>query len=42
MDDLTAHDGSIPFSGNDWFGPLEEAVRCKVRGYIETIVEQGL
>ena len=31
-----------PFSGEDWFDPLEEAVRCQVRGFIEALVEAEL
>lgn len=31
-----------PFSGDDWFDPLEEAVQFHVRGFIESIVEEEL
>ncbi len=31
-----------PFSGDDWFDPLEEAVRQRVRGFIEATVEAEL
>ena len=31
---------SVPFSGEDWFDPLEEAVRFHVRGFIEGVVEE--
>ena len=29
----------VPFSGEDWFDPLEEAVRFPVRAFIETLVD---
>ncbi len=42
MGDVTTRETLIPFSGDDWFDPLEEAVRCQVRGFIETMVDQEL
>ncbi len=40
MEHLTASTSAIPFSGADWFDPLEEAVRFQVRAFIETLVEE--
>src|SRR3954449_841170 len=31
-----------PFSGGDWFDPLEEAVRRRVRAFIEELLEEEL
>lgn len=31
-----------PFAGNDWFDPLEQAVRDQVRGFIEQLLEEEL
>jgi putative transposase len=31
-----------PFAGNDWFDPLEDAVRGQVRGFIEALLEEEL
>jgi transposase-like protein len=31
-----------PFAGNDWFDPLEEAVRGQVRSFIERLLEEEL
>jgi putative transposase len=31
-----------PFAGSEWFDPLEEAVRCQVRSFIEALVEEEL
>ncbi len=42
MENYTAQDAVVPFSGEDWFDPLEEAVRLSVRGFIEAMVEQEL
>lgn len=42
MDHRTALSSAPPFSGEDWFDPLEEAVRFHVRGFIEGIVEEEL
>ena len=33
---------TMVFEGEDWFDPLEEAVRGKVRAFIETILEEEL
>ena len=40
MEHLTASTSPIPFSGADWFDPLEDAVRLRVRGFIEALVEE--
>ena len=40
MEHLTASSSPIPFSGKDWFDPLEEAVRFQVRAFIEALVEE--
>ena len=29
-----------PFSGSEWFDPLEEAVRGQVRSFIELLLEE--
>ncbi len=42
MDQVTASTSPDPFSGEDWFDPLEEAVRFQVRGFIEALVEEEL
>ena len=31
-----------PFAGGDWFDPLEEAVRRRVRAFIEELLEEEL
>ena len=33
---------SSPFSGREWFDPLEEAVRLQVRGFIEELLQEEL
>ncbi len=40
MKDFISSGLSGPFSGEDWFDPLEEAVRFHVRGFIEGVVEE--
>lgn len=42
MDHSTASSSGLPFTGSDWFDPLEDAVRFHVRGFIEGIVEEEL
>ncbi len=42
MTDYISSEVSVPFSGADWFDPLEEAVRLSVRGFIEGLVEEEL
>ena len=39
MDHLTASTSAVPFSGEDWFDPLEDAIRFRVRAFIEAVVE---
>src|ERR687892_1157363 len=34
--------GPSPFAGSDWFDPLEEAVRGRVRSFIEQLLEEEL
>jgi putative transposase len=31
-----------PFTGSDWFDPLEDAVRLQVRAFIEELLEEEL
>ncbi len=31
-----------PFSGADWFDPLEEALRQQIRGFVEELLEEEL
>ncbi len=40
MKHLTASASPIPFSGADWFDPLEDAIRFRVRAFIEALVEE--
>ena len=40
MEHLTVSTSPLPFSGEDWFDPLEEAVRFQVRAFIEAMVEE--
>jgi transposase-like protein len=40
MEHFTASSSPIPFSGENWFDPLEEAVRFQVRAFIEALVEE--
>ena len=42
MEHATASTSAIPYSGEGWFDPLEEAVRFEVRGFIEAMVEAEL
>ena len=42
MKEFIRSEVSNPFSGEDWFDPLEEAVRFQVRGFIEGLVEEEL
>ena len=38
----TAPSTPSPFSGADWFDPLEEAVRQQIRGFVEELLEEEL
>lgn len=40
MEQFRASRSPVPFSGEDWFDPLEEAIRFRVRGFIEALVEE--
>ena len=40
MEHLTASAAPIPFSGEDWFDPLEDAIRFRVRAFIEAVVAE--
>ncbi len=40
MEHLTASTSPIPYSGEDWFDPLEDAIRFRVRAFIEALVEE--
>jgi putative transposase len=40
MEHFRASTSPVPFSGEDWFDPLEEAVRFRIRGFIEALVEE--
>ena len=40
--DSVASELSVPFSGEDWFDPLKEAVRFRVRGFIEGVADDAL
>ena len=42
MEHLKASASPIPYSGEGWFDPLEEAVRFQVRAFIEAMVEAEL
>ncbi len=40
MEHLTASTSSLPFSGDDWFDPLEDAIRFRIRAFIEALAEE--
>ncbi len=40
MEHHTASTSPVPYSGEDWFDALEEAVRFQVRAFIEAMVEE--
>jgi hypothetical protein len=40
MEHLTALTLLISFSGENWLDPLEDAVRSRVRAFIEALVEE--
>ena len=42
MEHPKASTPAVPFSGENWFDPLEEAVRFHVRGFIEALVAEEL
>ena len=42
MEKTTAMIERQPFPGEDWFDPLEMAVRGRIRGFIEEMLEAEL
>ena len=40
MEHHTASTSPIPYSGEDWFDPLEDAIRFRVRAFIEAVVAE--
>src|SRR5260221_1003363 len=42
MEETTATTEPQPFRGEDWFDPLEGAVRQRIRGFIEAMLEGEL
>ncbi len=40
MEHLTASAPPSPFSGEDWLDPLEDAIRFRVRAFIEAVVAE--
>ena len=40
MEHPIASTSSLPFSGEDWFDPLEDAIRFRIRAFIEAMVEE--
>ncbi len=42
MDEITATSAPRPFQDQDWFDPLEGAVRARIRGFIEEMLEAEL
>src|ERR1700687_1040607 len=42
MEETTATTETPPFLGEDWFDPLETAVRGRIRGFIEEMLEAEL
>ena len=40
MEYLTESTSLITFSGEDWFDPLEDAIRFRVRAFIGALVEK--
>lgn len=42
MTKTIAIEDEVPFLGADWFDPLEAGVRQRVRGFIETLLEEEL
>jgi len=41
MEETTATTEPRPFRGEDWFDPLEGAVRERIRGFIEAMLGRG-
>ena len=42
MEKTTADHDTVPFLGEDWFDPLEAAVRQRIRSFIEEMLEAEL
>ena len=42
MEDTIATTTARPFLGEDWFDPLETAVRGRIRGFIEELLDAEL
>ena len=42
MDEIIARTEPQPFRGEDWFDPLEGAVRERIRGFTEEMLEAEL
>jgi hypothetical protein len=42
MEETSATTEAQPFRGEDWFDPLETAVRGRIRGFIEEMLEVEL
>ena len=40
MEHVTASASPIPFSGENGFDPLEDAIRFHIRAFIEALVEE--
>lgn len=40
MEHLIASTSPIPSSGEDWFDPLEDAIRFRIRAFIGAMVEE--
>ncbi len=40
MEHLTSSTSPTPYSGEDWFDPLEDSIRFRVRAFIEALVEE--
>lgn len=41
MEHPTSSTSPIPFTGEDWFDPLEDAIRIRIRAFIEALVEEA-
>ena len=41
MKQPTSSTSPIPFTGEDWFDPLEDAIRIRIRALIEALVEKA-
>jgi len=41
LEQPTSSTSPIPFTGKDWFDPLEDAIRIRIRAFIEALVEEA-